>query len=761
MRYIVFGSAALGLVLLYLLSLASTDTASSGEYYKVLLYLNIALAGVLIALISYQLWQLAKKIRQGVMGSRLTLRYLGAFALMAIIPGLIVYLVSVNFLTRSIESWFNVKVESALDGGLSLGQRALDIMLKDVEDKAENMATSLAFQPVSSHFSMLNDLREKSGVQDATLLTPQGRIISVSSSDPTSFLPDLPSIPQLRQAQTRVYGKIEPIPNKGLYLRVLAPVSVQELAGETRILQLLHPVPKSLSNTAEAVQDVYRDYQELSYSRDSIKDIFKLTLTLVLMLAMLSALAIAFVLSRRLTQPLTVLAEGTRAIASGDYSKMLPEHGKDELGVLVKSFNSMTRQLDDATQATERNRARVEAARGYLETILAHLSSGVLATNAEGELRTYNLIASNVLGLNLAPFEGQHFSQIAKSQVFLTEFVQLLQAHFDLTKTQDQAKQELTKQLEIIRPQGKQLLLVRATRLPSTAGSGFVVVFDDITTMAQAQRDAAWGEVARRLAHEIKNPLTPIQLSAERLQHKLSSKLNADDANMLQRATDTIVNQVTAMKSMVNEFSEYARAPSAVLTKLNINKLIKDVSALYERNIDEGNTDNTEQAKITYHLMPNMPDTKGDATMLRQVLHNLMQNAQDALKQTPNPEILVQTSFDATHIQLVVKDNGQGFPPELLAHAFEPYVTTKAHGTGLGLAIVKKMIEEHVGQIKIENNATGGACISIVLPIEKAKLATISQINEVKPTSKAKANSKVKAVTKKPAVRKTNLAKSV
>ena len=744
MRYIVFVSVALGLVLLYLLSLASANTAVSGEYYKILLYLNIALAGVLIVLISYQLWQLTKKIRNGVMGSRLTLRYLGAFALMAIIPGLIVYLVSVNFLTRSIESWFNVKVESALDGGLSLGQRALDIMLQDVEDKAENMATNLAFQPTRSHFSMLNDLREKSGIQDATLLTPQGRIISVSSSDPNSFLPDLPSIPQLRQAQYRVYGKIEPIPNKGLYLRVLAPVSVQELAGETRILQLLQPVPKSLSNTAEAVQDVYRDYQELSYSRDSLKDIFKLTLTLVLMLAMLSALAIAFVLSRRLTQPLTVLAEGTRAIATGDYSKMLPEHGKDELGVLVKSFNSMTRQLDDATKATERNRARVEAARGYLETILAHLSSGVLAMNEQGELRTYNLIASNILGLQLAQFESQHFNNIAKSQPFLTEFVQLLQSHFELTKNKEQEKHELTRQLEIIRPQGKQLLLVRATRLPATAGNGFVVVFDDITTMAQAQRDAAWGEVARRLAHEIKNPLTPIQLSAERLQHKLSAKLNTDDANMLQRATNTIVNQVTAMKVMVNEFSEYARAPSAILTKLNINKLIKDVSALYE-----GNAENSEQAKIIYNLMPNMPDIKGDATMLRQVLHNLMQNAQDALKHTLNPEILVQTSFDEAAIKLVVKDNGQGFPSDLLAHAFEPYVTTKAHGTGLGLAIVKKIIEEHLGQIKIENNATGGACISVVLPIEKAKVV----ISETKLSSEAKAPNK-KLPSKKPSARK-------
>ena len=738
MRYIVFVSVALGLVLLYLLSLASANTAISGDYYKILLYLNIALAGVLIVLISYQLWLLTKKIRNGVMGSRLTLRFLGAFALMAIIPGLIVYLVSVNFLTRSIESWFNVKVESALDGGLSLGQRALDIMLKDIEDKAENMATNLAFQPTRSQFSALNDLREKSGIQDATLLTPQGRIISVSSSDPTSFLPDLPSIPQLSQAQYRVYGKIEPILNKGLYLRVLAPVSVQELAGEKRILQLLQPVPKSLSNTAEAVQEVYRDYQELSYSRDSLKAIFKLTLTLVLMLAMLSALAIAFVLSRRLTQPLTVLAEGTRAIATGDYSKMLPEHGKDELGVLVKSFNSMTRQLDDATKATERNRARVEAARGYLETILAHLSSGVLAMNEQGKLRTYNLIASNILGVKLAQFENQHFSNIGKSQAFLTEFVQLLQAHFELTKIKDQEKKEFTRQLEIIRPQGKQLLSVRATRLPASAGNGFVVVFDDITTMAQAQRDAAWGEVARRLAHEIKNPLTPIQLSAERLQHKLSTKLNQDDANLLQRATDTIVNQVTAMKSMVNEFSEYARAPSAILTKLNINKLIKDVAALYESNAEAD-----AQAKITYNLMPNMPDIKGDATMLRQVLHNLMQNAQDALKQMPNPEILVQTTFNETAIKLLVKDNGQGFPPDLLAHAFEPYVTTKVHGTGLGLAIVKKMIEEHAGQIKIENNATGGACISITLPVEKAKEQASEKPSKEPVTSKTVSKQKI------------------
>ena len=708
MRYIVFASAGLGLILLYLLSLASANTAITGNYYKILLYLNIALAIVLIILVTLQFKTLYKNIKNHVVGSRLNLRMVSAFAMMAIIPGVIVYSVSVNFLSSSIESWFNVKVESALDGGLSLGQRALDALLSDMELKAESMATTLSLQPTRSRYRLLNDLREKSGIQDATLLSPSGRIMAVSGGDSSSFLPELPSRSQLRQARYQMLGKIEPIQDKGLYLRILVPVNSQELTGETLILQLLQPVPKALSNTAEAVQDVYRDYQELSYSRDSLKEVFKLTLTLVLMLAMLSALAIAFVLSRRLSQPLTVLAEGTRTIADGNYSKMLPEHGKDELGVLVKSFNSMTRQLEEANKTAERNRARLEAARGYLETILAHLSSGVLAINREAELRTFNLAAIDILGLDLAPYENQPFTKIAAEHHFLAEFVKVVQTHFELTFNEEQVDAELSRQLEIMGPQGKQLILVRATRLPTNTNSGFVVVFDDVTTMAQAQRDAAWSEVARRLAHEIKNPLTPIQLSAERLQHKLSDRLSKEDAALLARATDTIVNQVGAMKSMVNEFSEYARAPSVSLTKINVNKLIEDVSGLYENS----------EVNIAYDLAPEMPDLVGDATMLRQVLHNLVQNAQDALVDEASPEVMVKTNWDQTYVKLTVSDNGQGFPEHLLAHAHEPYVTTKAHGTGLGLAIVKKMVEEHAGHTTIENNASGGACITIALPLD-------------------------------------------
>ena len=727
MKYIVFISIVLGAILLYLLSLASANTAASGSYYTLLLALNIALALVMLVLIGIQLWNLYRKIRQHVMGSRLTLRLLGGFALMAIIPGLIVYAVSVNFLTRSIESWFNVKVETALDGGLRLGQRALDIMLSDVEAKAENMANNLAFQPVRTHYAIMNDLREKNGVQDAVLLTMQGKILAVSSSDPNSFLPEMPTIQQLGQAQHRLYGKIEPIPNKGLYLRVLAPVNSQDLMGETRILQLMQPVPKSLSSTAEEVQDVYRDYQELSYSRKSLQETFALTLTLVLMLAMLSAIAIAFVLSRRLSSPLMVLAEGTRAIARGDYSTMLPEHGKDELGVLVKSFNSMTRQLDDATQASEKNQVRLEAARSYLETVLAHLSSGVLALSARGDLRTYNLAAANILNLDLADYVSQPFAKMGDNNATLVEFINLLLTHFDKTKLLETSTLELNEQLIIVTEQGKQVLLVRATRLPVTEtltkdhaeSGGFVVVFDDVTTMAQAQRDAAWGEVARRLAHEIKNPLTPIQLSAERLQHKLGNKLSGADADMLNRATETIVNQVSAMKTMVNEFSEYARAPAANLAKLNLNHLIQDVTSLY---INEGSSTDTHSAHIKLNLSTNMPDILGDATMLRQVLHNLLQNAQDALKNREatidSPNLIhVETTQTSNEIKLTVSDNGLGFSKEVIPRAFEPYITTKSHGTGLGLAIVKKIVEEHQGVIKIESVLAGGASIVITLPI--------------------------------------------
>ena len=707
MNYIVVIGIALGGALLYMLSHASANTAVSGHSYTILLGLNIALACFLAALVAWQLWKLSRQIRNHVMGSRLTLRLLGMFAMMAIIPGLLVYGVSVNFLTRAIESWFNVKVEAALEGGLKLGQSTLDIMLHDLEDKSENMAASLALQGVSTQVSALNDLREKSGVQDAVLLTPQGRIVAFSSSDSSSFLPELPSIEQIRKSRQRARGEIDPISGKGLYLRVITPVNTQDLHGESRMLQLMTPVPKALSDTAESVQAVYQDYQELSFARDALKKVFALTLTLVLMLAMLSAVSFAFVLSRRLSAPLGLLAEGTRAIASGNYDIVLPAQGKDELGILVRSFNSMTKQLREATLATDKHRSEIEAARGYLEAILANLSSGVLALDDQYAVRACNPAAVQILGVTGKSVQQTTLSALAEKQPTLKSFSEVVMAHLqkpDILEWQEQ--------LEISGQQGTQVLLVRGSRLPAGSDSGYVVVFDDISNLIQAQRNAAWGEVARRLAHEIKNPLTPIQLSAERLEHKLTGKLDAADAQVLQRATHTIVSQVTALKSMVNEFSEYARAPALNLSELDLNGLIMEVLALYE----------PSGIKINLDIPKSSALVRGDATMLRQVLHNLLQNAQDALQEKPEPSIQISSLKRNGMIRLTIADNGSGFPEELITRAFEPYVTTKHHGTGLGLAIVKKIVEEHHGEIHIRNRTEGGAAITIVLPLIETHL---------------------------------------
>ncbi len=711
MRYLIAIATLVGASLLFLLSKASSSSEFiSGSSYTVVLILSGIFILTLIAIIANQIKKLFRNIKKDVMGSRLSMRLVISFTLMAVIPGLIVYLVSVNFLTRSIESWFNVKVESALDGGLKLGQKALDIMLTDLELKAGRMALTLSSMPTTSQYAALSDLREKTGVQDATIISDQGKIIAVSSNDAESFLPALPTLIQLKQAENNIYGKIEPIKNKGLYLRVLAPINGAAISNERLILQILQPVPDSLTTLAESVQDVFQDYQKLSYSRDSLKVIFSITLTLVLMLAILTAVAIGFLLSRKLSEPLALLAEGTKKIAKGNFKTMLPEKGKDELGVLVRSFNSMTRQLDQATQTSENNQIRLESARSYLETVLAHLSSGVIVINDDMEIKSFNIAASKILQVDLSKNTNQLITSISNKNKLLNNFVMSIQEEIKAASSKKQF--EIIKQFEIKYEKNNQVLSLQITPLPQNKVKNYVLMIDDITMMIQAQRDAAWSEVARRLAHEIKNPLTPIQLSAERIKHKLGSKLNKEDTDILDKAVSTIVNQVDAMKTMVNEFSEYARAPKLNLELIDINETIKEISHLFENS----------GIKITTTLLKGLPKIKVDVNMMRQVLINLIQNAQDAMiNNTKKPSIKINTNKYKNYLILSIEDNGPGFSADILKKAFEPYVTSKSHGTGLGLAIVKKIIEEHEGTIVVENIKNGGANINIQLPISKSK----------------------------------------
>jgi len=533
------------------------------------------------------------------------------------------------------------------------------------------------------------------------LFSERGKALALSGAERPGLLPELPGPAAQRELRVHgAYGAIEAIPDKGLYLRALVPVPS---GGEApRVLQLLLPVPEQLARDAEAVQTGYRQYQELMLSRRGLKRLYGVTLTLTLLLSLLSAAALGIVLSDRLSAPLGVLVEGTRAVASGDFSQRAAVDSRDELGALIQSFNAMTLQLAEARAQAERHQAALAQAKAYLESVLANLSAGVLAFDEELNLRAANRSAGVILGVDVAPLIGVAAARWSGPGAGLAELGQQIAAAFERA-----GGTEWEQQVERPLHGSMQLLLLRGTRLPQGSAAGSVVVFDDITHLAEAQRAAAWAEVARRLAHEIRNPLTPIQLSAERLQVKLAGKLAETDAEVLTRSTQTIVNQVAALKNMVDAFSQYARTPELSLRELDLNSLIREVLTLYEPSLG---------GVVRLELAEGLPPLVGDAAQLRQVIHNLLQNTQDALAGTSEPRIIIASDAKGGMVRFAVTDNGCGFPETMMRRAFEPYVTTKPKGTGLGLAIVKKIVEEHRGTVTIANVPPRGACVTIQLP---------------------------------------------
>jgi len=705
MKILIVAAASFGGILLFLLASASANTALFARHYPWLLALNAVVALALLVSIAWQLQALWREYRAQVFGSRLKLRLMLMFGLISVVPGLLIYAVSVQFVTKSIETWFDVRVEKALEAGLNLGRSTLDSLLADLLSKAQSMALELSDRSETQRRVELRRLRDLNSVHSAALYTSAGVLLVSASGDAGKRLPLPPSADQLRRARLeRHVAVIESLSEKDLLLRALVVVPSPSLGGDVRILQLTDPVPANLATNANSVQSVYADYQELSLGREGLNRIYAMTLTLTVLLALFTAIALAFVLARRLSAPLSILAEGTQAVAAGDYTPRQAVYSSDELGVLTRSFKQMTSQLDDARRDNERQRAELEAARAYLESILANLSAGVLVFDHAFVLRTINEGALTILADDFEDLLSQPAERWPRQQVLGEAIRRAFAEHQD---------NEWQEQIELDHPGGlPQTLLLRGTPLATDAYGGYVVVFDDVTRLIAAQRSAAWGEVARRLAHEIKNPLTPIQLSAERLQMKLSDRLAGSDAEMLTRATQTIITQVQAMKRMVNDFSDYARMPAPELSAVDLNALVSDVLALYE----------TSVARLEPKLAAKLPPVWGDATQLRQIIHNLLRNAEDAQEGMASPCIGIITRRCENTVELVITDRGPGFPPELLARVFEPYVTTKSCGTGLGLAIVKKIVDEHHGQISINNRQPVGARISIRLPLAAAAL---------------------------------------
>jgi len=757
LRYGLLFAIALSGVLLFILASASGNTAFFERNYPILLAVNGVIAGALAILVLMLVRRLIKRLRLKRFGARLTTRFAVAFALMGVLPGVLIYVVSTQFLARSIESWFDVRVDRALDSGLTLGRAALDSLKADLTTKANAWALELADLPESGQLVQLNRLREQGGISEALLVGASGQLIGASGAKVSELVPEIPKPGELRQARAqRLFAAIEGEPGateerQGLRARVIVPIpapstlpvsgSLLPLDGsigrlrdalrtgptaladsmvtgaDQRFLQLIQPVPASIAANAEALQNGYREYQELALSRSGLKTIYSLTLTLTLLLAVFAAIAGSVLLASSMTAPLLQLADGTKAVAEGNFAPVREFPGSDELNLLTQSFNAMTRQLTDARDAVEIKQRELENAKAYLERVLANLSAGVIVLDPDFRLVTANFGASRILGRSLGEDIGQPLA--ALDEPLATAFAAGF-AEQALTATPRDSWQQ---QIEVRRATGAATeplqLLARGSRLPLEDGIGYVIVFDDITQVISAQRAVAWGEVARRLAHEIKNPLTPIQLAAERLQMKLVDKLPGGDAEMLRRGTSTIVSQVAAMKRMVDDFRDYARVPPARLLPLDLNALIEEVAALYR----------TAGAPLTLALAGNLPLIEGDATQMRQVIHNLVGNAQEALAGRADARILARTEVVefaesagvVRAVRFVVEDNGPGFPANILRRAFEPYVTTKPSGTGLGLAMVKKIIDEHGAHIDVVNRSGGsgvghaaGAIVTIV-----------------------------------------------
>ena len=706
MIYLVAASLLLGSALIGLLATAADNTEFLAGHLSLLLGLTVAAAIGLVLLISYQGFVLVRRIRAGVFGAKLTARMFLIISLMALVPGMVVYGVSVQFLIRSIESWFDVRMESALEGGLALGQSALGHVQREVVRKSETLSRQLGELPPLLQPARLDELREAAGLQEAALLDDSGKLLGFSSANRATLIP--PALAQGAVWQARAmqpWSRLEAKPNGGISVQVVVPVSVVSLSERLRLLQVTQPVPTELARDAQQVETARQGYQELMLSRLGLKRMYGISLTMALTLALFSALSLAFLISERLAAPLRALARGTRAVARGDFTQVHTVSSRDELGMLTQSFNRMTRQLADARAAALDSHDKLLEANAYLEGVLSGVTAGVVTLDHGLGVRLANPAASAILGLPRDELEGRGLAEWGAQGSGLRHFAQEIAARF--LATPNRAWRE---QLALTMPNSNRVLLVRGTPLSAGETPDYVLVLDDVTQLIQAQRDAAWGEAARRMAHEIKNPLTPIQLSAERLEAKLADRLEGAARDTLTRAVATIVGQVAALKGLVDAFAQYARLPSPRIERVDLNGLVREVLELYAGSIP-----------LQIELAGDLPPVAGDPSLLRQVLVNLMKNAQEAQENTPMPQIRVSTRREGDElselIELRVEDNGVGFPEELKNRMFEPYATTKPKGTGLGLPVVKKIVEEHHGEIDVCNIEGGGARISVRLPV--------------------------------------------
>ena len=706
---ILLGSGA-GVWALLLLAHSAENSADFNRRQPWILLLNICAVLTLGVLLARKLWQLYRDFQDHVPGSRLTARTVGMFGTLVVVPLLIVYLFALEFLNYGIDSWFRVEIKQGLNDALVLSRSALELRLHEQSRRTENFAQAIAPLTGPDLAVRLDVERRAAQAADVTVYDTGGRALSLSSASAGTALPAAPAAEvRLQIAAGRSYFALQPSTAGRATIVTAAPLPRAALVPPGRFVVINYDVPAELSGLADAVQNSYSNYGDMSATREPLKINFTLTLTLVLLITMLAAVYGAVWSAQRLTRPVKDLIAGTRAVGKGDFATRLPLPSRDEMGFLVHSFNDMTKRLRRTSEEAALSRQAVERERERLAVILSRLSSGVLVIDAQLHLRSANQSAGAILGGDLTAMAGQSLAAAAAAGAvpLLVGFVAALRSRLAA------GEREWREQLALQDETGTRVLLWACTPLPDDSdAAGLVIVFEDVTALLTAQRNAAWGEVARRLAHEIKNPLTPIQLSAEQLRRKLLPGLDTEHARLLERATHTIVQQVDAMKQMVNAFSDYARAPEVQLARFSLNQLTAEVVELY-RLQDPG-------VAIALELDPELAEIEADRGRVRQILANLLSNGIEALAGVAGAAITVRTRWLRTvkppQAEITVSDNGPGFREDILRRAFEPYVTSKARGTGLGLAIVQRIVEEHGGRINAENLATGGARVRVLLP---------------------------------------------
>ncbi len=696
---------------LMLFSPLAQDSEDFSRALPWILLINLVGIALLLLLIIVSMLRLIRDYRQHVPGSRLKARMMILLVVLAVSPLLIVYAFAVQFINRGIDSWFDVDVEQGLGNALELSQTALNLQMREHLDEVEQIAQLLADSDRTDIVAELGSFRADTEAAELTIFSSNDQILATSSANPALTVPRPPSDEvtfQLRQGDP--YVSLVPLVDGGYEILAAANLASETPGGEPRILQARFDVEQRLSVLGDLVEASYDQYAELAFLREYLKQNFTVMLTIVLLITMLAAVYGAFASAKRLVVPIQQLMAGTRAVARGDFDTQLPIPARDEIGFLINSFNDMTQRLAQARQEASESQQQVENERRKVEVILARLSTGVVSLETDLRIRTANRSAGAILGVDLDAHLGESLVSLAETYPLLEQFLSVSRSHLD------RGDFEWREQIVLRGEVGRRVLMCACTALSGEREDpgGYIVVFDDITALLQAQRDAAWGEVARRLAHEIKNPLTPIQLSAERLRRRYLGAHYAD-AELMDRATHTIIQQVEAMKEMVDAFSEYARAPDMDLSRFDLNALIAEVAELYRHR--------EEPLSLSLDLDDSLPRVEADEGRMRQVLHNLIGNALEAMEQQPEEQIKISTQHIHLHgaelAEIKVIDNGPGFLEEIVDQVFDPYVTSKVKGTGLGLAIVKKMIEEHGGQISARNSERGGAEIVILLPVTR------------------------------------------